>query len=79
MSEESGKKQIRDLREAAGMTQMDLAVQMGVTIATVSNWERGTSEPFARHLLKLARLFNVSPFDIVLPEIEKPKRGKAAA
>lgn len=79
MNEENPKKQIRDLREAAGLTQMDLAVELGVTIATIYNWERGTSEPFARHLLKLARLFNVSPFDIALPEVEKPKRSKTAA
>ena len=79
MSVDEAKHNLRDLREAAGLTQFELAQQMDVTIATISNWERGTSEPFARHLLKLARLFNVSPFDIVLPEVAKVKRGKAAA
>ena len=73
-------KTLRQLREEAGLTQLEVAVQLGVTITTVYNWERGAAEPSARNLLEIARFFNVSPFDIVLPE-PKPKRprGKEAA
>ena len=73
-------KTLRQLREAAGLTQLEVAVRLGVTITTVYNWERGAAEPSARNLLEIARLFNVSPFDIILPE-PKPKRtrGKEAA
>ncbi len=74
-----GKKTLRELRDDSGLTQFEVAQHMGVTITTVYQWERGASEPYARHLLKLARLYNVSPFDIALPEVEKVKRGKAAA
>lgn len=79
MTGNEGKKNIRDLREAAEMTQFELAQELGVTITTIYNWERGTSEPFARHLLALAKLFDVSPFDIALPVVEKVKKGKDAA
>ena len=34
---------IRTLREAGGLTQMDLAMAMGVTQAAVSAWETGNS------------------------------------
>lgn len=71
---------LRELREASGMTQFDVAKELGVTITTVYNWERGTAEPYARHLLKLAQLYDVSPFAIQLPEVtQRAKRGKAAA
>jgi transcriptional regulator with XRE-family HTH domain len=34
---------IRALREAGGLTQTDLAVAIGVTLAAVSAWEIGNS------------------------------------
>jgi transcriptional regulator with XRE-family HTH domain len=34
---------IRTLREAGGLTQMDLALAIGVTQAAVSGWETGNS------------------------------------
>ncbi len=70
-----GARTLRQLREASGLTQMEVATQLGVTITTVYNWERGASEPLGRHLQKLGRLYGVSPFDILLPE---PTRGRAA-
>lgn len=36
---------IRDLREAAGMTQMELASSMGVVQNAVSNWENEVCLP----------------------------------
>jgi len=74
-----GAKTLRQLREASGLTQFQVAQQLDVTITTVSSWEREASEPSGRHLQKLARLYGVSPFDILLPEIERGRKGKAAA
>jgi transcriptional regulator with XRE-family HTH domain len=73
-----GARTLRQLREESGLTQFQVAQQLGVTITTVSSWERDASEPGGRHLQKLARLYGVSPFDIMLPEIERGRRGKAA-
>lgn len=36
---------IRAAREAAGLTQQQLANALGVTLRTVGNWERGESVP----------------------------------
>jgi transcriptional regulator with XRE-family HTH domain len=57
-------KTIRELREERGQTQLDLAVAVGVTPATVYNWERGKYEPKASQLRALARYFGVSMDDI---------------
>ena len=45
---------IKELREAAGLTQQQLAVEMGTQQNCVSNWESEISLPRARELPKLA-------------------------
>lgn len=69
-------KTIRQLREAAGLTQLDLANRIGVTPVTVYNWERGRYEPKALQLRAVARVFGVS-MDAI--DFEGPMMGKAAA
>ena len=64
-------KTIRQLREERGWTQLELAYKLGVTPATVSNWERGVFDPKALQLRALARAFGVSMDDIALSEGEK--------
>lgn len=68
-------KTIRQLREARGWTQLELANKLEVTPATVYNWERGKYEPSASKLRAVARLFKVSMDDIELVEAA----GKAEA
>jgi transcriptional regulator with XRE-family HTH domain len=75
----SDAKSLRQLREESGKTQFEVAAQLGVTITTVYNWERGVSEPTGRNLQKIARLYGVSPFDILLPEPARGRRSKVAA
>ena len=36
---------ITEIRKEAGLTQRQLAEQMGVTVTTVSNWETGLRKP----------------------------------
>lgn len=36
---------LRDVRTTAGVSVVDLAKSLGVSRNTVTNWERGTSEP----------------------------------
>lgn len=47
-------------REARGMTQAQLARQLGLKAATVANWEQDRSEPRANKLQMLAALLSVS-------------------
>ena len=53
---------IRALRQERGWTQLELANHLGVTPATVFNWERNRHEPKASQLRAMARLFGV-PMD----------------
>lgn len=47
-------------REAAGMTQKELAKRLGVRAGTVRAWEQDLSEPRANRLSMMAGLLNVS-------------------
>ena len=57
---------IRQLREARGWTQLELAYRLGVTPVTIYSWERGRTEPRVSQFRQLARLFGVSMDDIAL-------------
>ncbi|MDQ3549857.1 MAG: helix-turn-helix transcriptional regulator [Chloroflexota bacterium] len=70
-------KTIKQLREASGMTQYELAVRLSVTPTTISAWERGQYEPRASQLRKLAETFAEKMDDI---DTESPvSEGKDAA
>lgn len=69
---------IKELREAKGWTQMDLAVHAGVSIAAVSNWETGRNQPQIRQLREVARALGVSSDDIELVDKESAKKVTAA-
>ncbi|WP_416675250.1 helix-turn-helix domain-containing protein [Egbenema bharatensis] len=45
MTTEDSQLTLAKLRDRAGLTQRQLADALGVTITTISNWERGTKEP----------------------------------
>lgn len=51
---------IRELREAIDMQQKELAINLGVTQPTVSDWESGKKVPSAKSMAKIAKFFNVS-------------------
>jgi transcriptional regulator with XRE-family HTH domain len=60
---------IADLREAAGITQRELALQVGVTETTIANWERGRSGlDWIDRLIKLCKTLNCSLEDLVAYE-----------
>lgn len=68
-------KTIRELREERGWTQLDLAVRLGVTPATVYNWERGRHEPKVRQLRAIARTFDVCMDHIALAGEKHDEEG----
>lgn len=51
---------IRELRQAAGLSQEDLAKRMRVATNTVSRWETGTYKPGIEELDALARALGTS-------------------
>lgn len=53
-------KKLMALRKKRGMSQEELADQLGVSRQAVSRWELGATLPDAPNLLKLSDLFGVS-------------------
>ena len=53
---------LKELRKAANLTQMDLAVKVGVSLMTIQLWERKVTKPKEENLNKLKEVFNVLPF-----------------
>lgn len=52
---------VKELRERAGMQQKEVALAVGVSRPTVSEWEHQKKDPSGARLKKLAALFNVDP------------------
>ncbi|WP_013334720.1 helix-turn-helix transcriptional regulator [Gloeothece verrucosa] len=65
MNDEFAKKMLK-LREKAGLTQRQVANELGVTDQTVSNWETGQRKPrlSSTQWLKLCQLFQCSLEDL---------------
>ena len=51
---------IKMLREKRGITQAELAKQLGLTRAGVNAWEMGISVPSTQYVVELALFFKVS-------------------
>ena len=54
---------IRNARKAAGLTQRQLAQQLGVSNTSVSNWEKDLSRPDADLIQKLCAILGLQPND----------------
>ncbi len=58
---------LRELREAAGLSQTKLAQLTGVSRNAVSQWESGETQPSSRRLAKVAKALRVPIDEIVAP------------
>ena len=56
---------VRELRIKKGVQQKELALEIGVSSAAVSNWEKGKSDPSGERLKKLAQYFGVEEYVIL--------------
>lgn len=67
-------------RKGMGLTQLELAVRLGVTPTTVYNWEAGRSLPKLNRLRKLAEIAGVKMDDISAERtVAVPRKRVAAA
>lgn len=64
---------IFELRSRAGLSQSELASQIGVTNKAVSKWEVGKAKPSVEAIRKLAVLFHVSVDDLLKKREEENK------
>lgn len=62
---------IRALREAVGMSQLELANSMGVLQSAVSNWESEVALPRSRQLPELARVLDCEINDLFVRGCEE--------
>lgn len=58
---------IKELRNAAGLRQKQVAVCMGVLQSAVSNWETEVALPKARELPRLAQVLGCSISELFVP------------
>ena len=63
---------IRDIREQLGLSQEDLARELGVSFATVNRWENGQAKPsrlakaqFDSFCIKMADLGRLTPSESI--------------
>lgn len=56
---------IKKYRKSLNMTQDELAEKIGITLGTISKWERGNSEPDVDYIMDLAEIFQIS-VDVLL-------------
>ena len=71
-------KNIKELREAKGLTQDQLAESMFVTRQTISNYENGRTRPDINTLMKLSELLNADINTIIYGSQESLERDRAA-
>ena len=64
---------IQRLRQEALLSQYDLALKVGVSYATIRQWETGASQPNMGMLVRLARVFGTTPSAIV--DYKRPSLG----
>lgn len=51
---------MRKAREEAGLSQKEVAISLGVSAPTVSDWESGKKNPNSTNLRELVKLYNAS-------------------
>lgn len=83
------RKKLAELRIKEGLTQDELARELGVTRQAVSKWERGVIAPSTKKLVVLSRLYGVPLDELVSggppvavaeePETTPPAGGEAPA
>jgi transcriptional regulator with XRE-family HTH domain len=76
MSAEHFAGRLRELREAAGLTQPQLAERAGLSKAGVADLEQGRREPSWKTVLALAAALNVDSTAFTQEPAERPPAGR---
>ncbi len=75
METDARKYTIKELREAKGWSQLILAIRVGVTPLSVSNWERLKARPEQFYVEQMAELFDVPIDQIAIKPTKRRQTG----
>ena len=56
---------IRAARRGAGLSQAELAERLGLAQSSVSQWEKGVTQPSTRHMLTLLQMFPTAAAELI--------------
>ena len=70
---------VKELRKKAGIQQKELALSIGVSRPTVSEWESNKKDPRGENLKKLAEFFGVDELIILGKGVVDLTQGLSAA
>ena len=70
------KSRVAELRDNAGLTQVQLAALVGVTPNTVQNWEKDNGLDQLEKYLKLCEIFGLEKLEDLFERIELPEESK---
>jgi transcriptional regulator with XRE-family HTH domain len=56
---------LREIREAAGLSQMDVFVKFGIDRTVLSALERGLQSPTLRTIVRFSQAYRISPSDLM--------------
>lgn len=70
---------LKDLRERALLSQIELSRVIGVTHDAVYSWESGRKQPKPEHRRKLVEVLRCSPDDLLAALKETKERRKRSA
>jgi transcriptional regulator with XRE-family HTH domain len=65
-------RRLRELREAAGLTQTELADKVGMVYQAIAKYERAATEPSWSVVVRLADAMSVSTDDFREPDTDQP-------
>lgn len=63
---------LRDIRESAGLSQLDVYVRFGIDRTQLSAIERGVQSPTLRTIVRFSKAYRVSPTEL-LRRMEKSR------
>jgi transcriptional regulator with XRE-family HTH domain len=56
---------LREIREAAGLSQLDVFVKFGIDRTVLSALERGVQSPTLRTIIRFSNAYRISPTDLM--------------
>lgn len=67
---------MKELRKSVGLKAEEVAVQLGISVSTVRNWEQGRTMPKLRldQFCRLIKIYNCSPDELEQASIQSLNR-----